>query len=129
MAQPAALLGCRILVAEDEYMVARETVEVLVEAGAEPLGPVPSVADALALMARTEGRINAGLLDVSLRDDKVWPLVDVLLAQNIPVILATGYDTSAIPQAYAGLPRCEKPVERRHLLRTLEQVLAAAGQA
>ncbi len=120
----ATLQGRRVLVVEDEYMIAQEIVEVLTDVGAETLGPVPSVGDAMQLVA-AEDRIDCALLDVNVGNKAVWPAVDLLLARGVPVVLATGYDASAIPRAYAHLPRCEKPTSGQDLLRALAGVLAS----
>jgi hypothetical protein len=65
------LEGRRILVAEDEYLIAFDVRDALVHAGAEVLGPVPSVDDAAALLER-ETDIDAAVLDVNLRGDMVF---------------------------------------------------------
>ena len=121
-AAAARLDGRRILVAEDEYDIADAIAEALAEAGAEVLGPVPTVARALHL-ATAPGRLDAALLDVNLRGEAIWPVVDALRGRGVPVVLTTGYDPSAIPQAYASLPRCEKPVTGRELVRSLAREL------
>jgi CheY-like chemotaxis protein len=120
--EAAALRGRRILVVEDEYMVAEEIADMLSNASAETIGPVAFVSDAEILVA-TEDRIDGALLDVNLHGDSIWPVVDTLLARGIPVLLVTGYDASAIPQAYVQLPRREKPTGARDLTRALAQLL------
>ena len=122
-ATSAALRGRRILVAEDEYMIAQEVVAMLTDADAEILGPVSRLADAVKLIA-SEDRIDGALLDVNLGNEAIWPVVDVLLARNVPLVLETGYDASAIPPSYAGLPRCEKPASGQDLARALARALA-----
>ncbi|MGI4977373.1 MAG: response regulator [Janthinobacterium lividum] len=119
-----ALQGLRILVVEDEYLIAQEIAEVLADAGAETLGPVPSVGEALR-MVEAEERIDCALLDVNVGSEPVWPAVDVLLARGVPVVLATGYDARAVPRAYAHLPRCGKPASGQDLTRALAQALAS----
>ena len=123
-ATQGTLQNCRILVAEDEYLIAVEIAETLSDAGAEALGPVPGVGDAVCLIA-AEGRIDGALLDVNLGGEAIGPVVDALLARSVPLALATGYDAGAIPRAYAHLPRCEKPASGRDLARALAQVLAS----
>ena len=123
----AALRGRRILVAEDEYMIAREIAEALSGAGAETLGPVPRLGEAMRLVA-AERRLDGALLDVTLGREAVWPVVDALLARGVPLVLATGYDAGAIPPAYAHLPRCEKPTTGQSLLRALARALDAAAR-
>ena len=114
----SALRGRRILVVEDEYMMADDLQYDLEKAGAEVIGPVPSVADALRLLA-TEEVIDGAILDVNLRGEKAYPVADVLRERGIPFVLATGYETWSLPEAYKDVPRCEKPVDLRHLARTL----------
>lgn len=117
-----ALRGRRILVAEDEYMLADEMAEALGKAGATVVGPAPRVGAALAL-ARGEGALDAAVLDVSLAGEMVWPVVEALAARGVPVVLATGYDAHAIPPAHAHLPRCEKPVGMGEVLRVLGRLV------
>lgn len=120
--QPGILRDRRILVVEDEYMIAEEIVEELSNVDAQALGPVARVSDAFHLI-ETEERIDAALLDVNLGHETIWPVVDLLIARGVPLVLATGYDVGAIPKAYAHLLRCEKPVTGQNLTRALAQVL------
>ena len=122
-----SLRGCRILVVEDEYMIAQEIAGVLADAGAEVLGPAPRLAAATRLVA-LEDRIDGALLDVNLGNEAIWPVVDTLLARGVPLVLATGYDANAIPAAYASLPRCEKPASGQNLAANLARVLTSAGK-
>ena len=108
----------RILVVEDEYMVAEDLRIELEEMGAEVLGPVPSVAGALALLARG-ARPDAAILDVNLGGEMVFPLAEALRERGVPFMFATGYDAWSLPAAYAEVPRCEKPFEVWHCLRML----------
>lgn len=113
------LRGRRILLVEDEYVIAEEMAGFLREARAVVLGPAPSPAAGLALLAAT--RPDGAVLDVNLGNVPVWPLVDALAAAGVPLMLATGYDSGVIPPAYAHLPRCQKPVAPRDLLLTLAE--------
>ncbi len=107
--QPGAgLAGRRVLVAEDDYVIADALCQELEAAGAEVAGPAPDVAAALALLA--QGAIDAAVLDVNLRGEMAWPVADALLARGVPFVFATGYDVSVIPARYAGVACCEKPV-------------------
>lgn len=119
-----ALQSLRVLVVVDEYMIAQEIADVLADAGAETLGPVPSVGEAMQMVG-AEARIDCALLDVNVGNEAVWPAVDMLLARGVPMVLATGYDASAIPHAYAHLLRCEKPASGSDLTRALAQALAS----
>ncbi len=117
----AALTGRRILVAEDEFMIAKAVAMILEACGAEVLGPASSLKKALNLATRSaeDGRIDAALLDVNLRGEAVWPVVDALRERDVPVVLASGYNASVIPAPYAHLPRFQKPADPRDLIRAL----------
>lgn len=115
---PSLLDGRRILVVEDDYFVADDLSRGLAEEGAEVLGPVPSVAAALDLLDR-EDWPDLALLDVKLGDETVYPLADVLRRLGIRFVFATAYGQGELPDAYAQVPRCEKPLIMHQLLRAL----------
>ncbi len=123
-----ALQGRRILVVEDEYMIAQEVADMLAAVGAEPLGPVPGVTEAMQLID-SENWIDGALLDVNLHNQTVWPVVDALRARSVPVVLVTGYDVNVIPAAYATLPRYEKPATRRDLASNLARAMTTGARA
>jgi DNA-binding response OmpR family regulator len=122
----SGLDGKRILVAEDEYLIATDMVGSLAGVGAVVLGPAPTVEEAAQLAAAPGAAPDAALLDVNLSGQMIWPVVEALAARGVPVLLATGYDSDAIPRAYAHLPRCEKPVDMQVLLRRLRSCLETA---
>ena len=101
--------GRRVLVVEDEYVLAEDLREGLEHQGAEVMGPVATVADALELL-RMEPAPHVAILDINLGGEMVYPVADALRARGIPFIFATGYEPWSIPQAYADVPRAEKPV-------------------
>lgn len=103
-----ALSGCRILVVEDEYLIADDITRALVSAGAEVIGPVASAADAAKIIAEEE-RIDAAILDINLRDGAVFPAADTLAERNIPFAFATGYEGWSLPDRFQGRPIVEKP--------------------
>ncbi len=102
------LSGLAILVVEDDYHLAEELYLGLQEFGARVLGPAPSVAEAMRVLA-LHPRPDAAVLDVNLNGEFSWPIVDALLARHVPVLLASGYDSSVFPPQYKQLPLCEKP--------------------
>lgn len=110
--------GRRMLVVEDDYLIASSLVRALEAHGAEVVGPAASVQEALELMA-AEARLDAAVLDINLAGDRVYKVADALKARNVPFAFATGYDDWIIPDAYAGVPRMEKPVDTRDVVRML----------
>ena len=79
----------RILVVEDEFLIALEMVEALRAAGYQVLGPAPSVDTALELL-KVE-RPDAAILDVNLAGECVTPVAEALRIMVVPFILASGY--------------------------------------
>lgn len=116
------LRGCRLLVVEDEYLLADELATELEDAGAVVIGPAGDLAAATALIRR-EQRIDAAILDVNLGGEMVFPAADLLIERGIPIILTTGYDISALPARFGGVPLCEKPVSRRRLVQAVSGIL------
>jgi DNA-binding LytR/AlgR family response regulator len=114
-----SLKGCCILVVEDEYLVAADLTASLEALGAEVLGPAASVNQALSLVENHGSRLDGAVLDINLRDERVYPVADVLTARGVPFVFTTGYDAISLPASYAYAPRCEKPVEKAKLVRWL----------
>ena len=121
----ASLRDCRILVVEDEYLIAYDMQQGLQEAGAIVLGPVPSVEEALELL-RGEPDVDGAVLDINLAGEKVFPVADALAARGIRFVFATGYDASAVPPAYRHITRYDKPVEAATIARALSTETGAA---
>ena len=117
-----ALAGKRILVVEDEYMLAQELARFLMEHGATIVGPVGTVKAALDLATRES--LDAAVLDVNLHSQRVYPAADALLDRKVPVVFTTGYDELLMQRPYITLPRCPKPLDKEALLRVLTREIA-----
>jgi DNA-binding response OmpR family regulator len=99
--------ACRVLVVEDELLIAVTLEDVLQDLGCEIVGPVATVEKALKL-AREE-TFDVAILDVTIRGGKVYPVAELLLARGIPFALASGYGDWALPEALRDQPRLTKP--------------------
>jgi CheY-like chemotaxis protein len=110
--------GRRVLLVEDEYFIAEDLRRSFVDAGADILGPVPTAAKAIELF-ETEQRVDAAVLDVNLRGEMVYPLVDRLLSAGVPMVFVTGYDAVEIPEQYRHIVRCEKPTSVGRVIKAL----------
>jgi CheY-like chemotaxis protein len=117
----APLEGCRILVVEDEFLVAMLIQEMLEGAGCVVAGPIPRVAEALE--AASSDAYDAAVLDVDLAGERIDPVADVLSRRNIPFVFVTGYGTGALPGEYAERPRLCKPFKLAELLGTLSNLV------
>jgi PAS domain S-box-containing protein len=109
------LAGNRVMIVEDEALVALAVGEALTELGYSVVGPFSRVAEATrALMQRD---VDAAILDVNLGGELVYPLADILAAREIPFIFVTGYAIESIDRRFDRIPVFQKPIERGFLER------------
>jgi CheY-like chemotaxis protein len=97
----------RILVVEDEPLVAMVLENIIEDMGASLVGPAASVAKALQLVEA--GGFNGALLDVNLRGERVDAVADALAAKGIPFVFTTGHGIEGIPPAHRHRPMLSKP--------------------
>ncbi len=112
------LSGRRILVLEDQYLIAISVAELIESHGGTVVGPVGRLQDAFALTEDLDGAI----LDVNLNGSDSFELADRLIAEGIPVIFHTGRAPSEMPERFARLPRLEKPLSASAGERVLRRV-------
>ena len=91
MASGFPLDGLRVLVVEDEAILAFEMVEDLKAFGAEPLGPIATIGKAVGFIQATP-RIDAALLNALLHRQVVFPVAEELQRRGIPFVFVTGND-------------------------------------
>src|SRR3954469_1292839 len=114
--EPAGLSGRYVLVVEDEYLVATDLASVLEEFGVNVIGPASSVEEALELVEAHGEKLDGAVLDVNLREVRVYPVAQALAERGVPYVFTTGYEASAIPEPHASAPRYEKPVDQTVLI-------------
>lgn len=112
------LKGRHILVVEDEYFIADDLRRAFAACGAEVVGPVGTLDEAIAVLDKGE-RVDAAVLDINLRGKRAYPIADRLLEAQVPFIFLTGYDADVIPPQYAKVIRCEKPVAMHKVVAAL----------
>ncbi len=108
-----ALVGNRVLLVEDEALVAMLMRDMLTELGYSVVGPFSRPADAETAIAG--GGVDAAVLDINLDGDMVYPLADILAARGIPFVFVTGYGAESIEKRFADVPVLQKPVEPQML--------------
>ena len=118
MNAPTVLSGQKILVVEDEWMIAEHLSVLLQDMECEVIGPVSTVAEALA--KATEEQIDCALLDANLNGSSSAPIVDALIAKNVPFMMVTGYGGLELPTAAMNdAPRLTKPFVEQDLKKAL----------
>jgi PAS domain S-box-containing protein len=85
------LAGRRVLLVEDEPLVALDLEATLRDLGCEVAGPAATLADALRVVAAEAPQLDAAVLDVNLGGQPAFPAADELVRRGVPVIFATGY--------------------------------------
>ena len=115
----APLEGRKILIVEDDYMVAQLLADMLEEAGAQVVGPFGWLEEALVVANDEEANFDSALLDVDLHGKQSYPVADALSARNVKVIFCTGYDGGGVAEDYRSYPHCTKPFGLQALLAQL----------
>lgn len=115
--------GLRVLVVEDEFLVALGLEDNLRSLGYVVVGPVASLS--AALDAAMHERVDAAILDVNLNGEPVYPAAAVLAERGIPFIFCSGYTGSVrVPREFADAPRVAKPYTSRIMADTLADLLS-----
>ena len=118
IASSVGVAGRRVLVAEDEYLLAMKMAAAFAELGVETIGPVGTVKRALELVEHS-GHLDGAVLDIKLRDGVVYPVAEALRARGVPFVFTTGYNQQAIPDRYKDVARYEKPFDPARVARAL----------
>jgi two-component SAPR family response regulator len=117
------LAGKRVLIVEDEPLIADQLAYQMTAEGAQVIGPVASVDAAVDLISNTH--LDGATLDIKLMGNKTFEVADVLAARAIPFVFLTGYGARDVPARYANVSRVEKPVTPDVVSRALQSALVA----
>lgn len=109
--------GLRVLVVEDEMVVAMLVEDMVSDLGYEVAGVVSRVEDAMKLV--DTGTFDCAVLDVHLNGRVIFPFADALAKRDIPFLFATGYGERGIPPEHAKRPVLQKPFRGEDLKRAL----------
>ncbi len=121
MVAGSSLSGRRVLVVEDEMMIAMLAQDMLEELGCAVIGPAHTLETALPLVS--EG-IDCALLDVNLAGQPVHEVADALRAKGVPMVFSTGYGEQGLRPEDRGSPVLQKPFRSAELAVALEKALA-----
>lgn len=119
----ASLEGRRILVVEDESLVAMLLETILEDMGCTPVGPISNVDEALSTVAE-EAHIDAALLDVNVAGQQVFPVAAALKARGVPFVFSTGYGEGGLPDEWRGQTTIQKPFTEATVQDALIKILA-----
>ena len=119
------LKGLRVALVEDEFMIAEELAEILVDEGAEVAGPYSNLPRALEMMST--GRVDVALLDVNLGGTPIYPVANLLAERGIPFVFMTGYSPDVLPEEHRARPIIRKPFRLADLIALLRSVVTKVG--
>ena len=125
-AQAVRTANARVLVVEDEPLVALQIEDVLRNAGFDVVGPAKSVAEALELL---QAPCNGAVLDIMLRSETSEPVAKALIKRGIPFITLSGYSHEQRPKVFADIMGLSKPLAAELLVQHLRQCITASAKA
>lgn len=118
----AGMVGAarKVLVVEDEALVAMLVEDALLDAGFAVIGPAATVEEALALLDRETP--DAVVLDLNLAGETSTPVADSLAARGIPYVIATGYGATGLPAGHQDAMVLAKPYDPAELTGMLDRI-------
>ena len=99
--------GRRVLVVEDEALVAMLLETILEDMGCMAVGPAATVDEGLRMAA--DEAVDAALLDVNVAGRQVFPVAHALKDRGVPFVFSTGYGEGGLPDEWRGQPTLQKP--------------------
>ena len=109
----------RVLIVEDEVLLAMHLEDLLTALGHEVIGQATSINMAMELARKSD--IDFALLDINVAGTKSFPVADILRQRGIPFAFATGYGTEGLMDGYRDFPALRKPYAQEDLERIIAQ--------
>lgn len=118
------LAGRRILIVEDESLVAMLLETILEDMGCTPVGPASSIDEGLRLVSSEQ--LDGALLDVNVAGRQIFPVAEALRERGVPFVFSTGYGEGGLPDEWRGQRTIQKPFTEAAVH---EALMAAIGVA
>lgn len=107
----------RILIVEDEMLIAMLLEDIVTDLGHRPVGPEMRLESALAAAER--GNFDYAILDINLAGKQSFPIADRLMERGIPFIFASGYGQAGLAEPYLQAPIIQKPYDADQIAKLL----------
>jgi CheY-like chemotaxis protein len=117
----------RVLIVEDEALVAMLLEDMLVDAGYTVSGTASAINQALEFVVDAAADFDIAILDVNLRGKPIFPVAEVLAQAGKPFVFATGYGAGSLPEAWRDRPTLQKPFGAGDVERVLATALARSA--
>jgi CheY-like chemotaxis protein len=118
--------GLRVLIAEDEYLIALMLQQMLEDLGCQIVGAAENVDAAIGLARTVEA--DVAILDVNLGGQSIYPVADILSSRRVPIIFATGYGQQGLTEAYRRHTILPKPYDVSAVCGALRTAAGARAQ-
>lgn len=122
MTTTTGLSGLRVLVLEDEMLIAMLLEDTLAEHDCKIMGPAATIAEALALIDAEQP--DAAIMDVNIGGEKAYAVAEALDARGVPFLLVSGYGQFAAPENRPHWVVCAKPFRSEDMVAMLQQQIA-----
>lgn len=114
--------ACRVLIVEDEMLIAMMLQDMVSDAGLEVEGVANSLNAGIDLASKAD--IDLAILDVNLNGEEVYPVAEILKQRGIPFIFSTGYGAGGLKSGFDGTPQVVKPFQQKLLMAAVKAALA-----
>jgi DNA-binding NtrC family response regulator len=125
MSGVANIKGTRVLIVEDEFLIADDLARAIRSSGGSPVGPVSTIREAEDMIRRSP--VDAAIIDLNLRGAMASEFINKLAATGRACLIVSGYGEEAIPESVSAISRLEKPVSPTEVVQALSRELARAG--
>jgi DNA-binding response OmpR family regulator len=118
-------LGGSVFLVEDEVMIRMMVADMLEELGYRIAAEAGEISEAIRLAQSID--FDLAILDVNVNGKVISPVADLIRARNRPIIFATGYGSSGLPEEYRDRPSLQKPFQIETLARVIENTLKSTA--
>ena len=120
--QFSSLSGRRVLLIEDEYFLADDLAKAVTALGADVVGPVADVEEALRMCSK-EAPPDIAVLDINLKKRMIFPVAHELRSRGIPFIFISGYDREIVPDEFRDIVLLRKPIDNSAVAAALSHLI------
>ncbi len=117
------LAGVRILLVEDETLVAMLLEDMIAELGGTVVASASRVAGALEVVKNSGSGLDLAVLDVNLGGEEAFPVAEALAERGVPFAFSTGYGNSGLPDPWRSRPTLQKPFTQDQVTAVLHRAL------
>ena len=118
---------CRVLLVEDEALIAMLIEDMIHDSGGEMVGSAGRLSDALVLVQETQA--DVAVLDLNLAGALAYPVADALRQRGVPIVFTTGYGSAGVIEHFEDCPILDKPFDQRSLEKAIHAILKSRARS